>query len=233
MRNEIIYTGTYTDPFGSTEIRICNDFQILSCTIDGVLFEGGEFSGLTIIEKENYSTEQLKRFSFLKTQIYNSDRFIETLCNCSFNITIPQIIIDKAKQKDREIDLQIEYSLGNARPNLNAGIEHETMKLSLVIDYKTYTSVGDYMEVALDQLKNQFNNQYHFKNCYGCMYGDYSVYGQSAFGTMCCLVKQKDVYLTVKTKQDYLKLSMDVDTVQEIYLCNNYEIRKPNTGYRG
>ena len=43
-----------------------------------------------------------------------------------------------------------------------------------------------------------------FKNCYGCMYGDYSVYGQSGFGSMLCYVNQKDEYIKVRTKEDYL-----------------------------
>lgn len=66
------------------------------------------------------------------------------------------------------------------------------------------------------------------------MYGDYSVYGQSGFGSMLCYVNQKDEYIKVRTKEDYLsKLNTNYKKVQEIFYCPKFELRKKGIGYRG
>jgi hypothetical protein len=65
------------------------------------------------------------------------------------------------------------------------------------------------------------------------MYGDYSIYGQSSFGTMLCFVKQKDSYKGARNKHEYMELAGDYQQVQEIYCCDQYEIRTPGAGYRG
>jgi hypothetical protein len=66
------------------------------------------------------------------------------------------------------------------------------------------------------------------------MYGDYSVYGQSGFGSMLCYVNPKDEYIKVRTKEDYLsKLNTNYKKVQEIFYCPKFELRKKGIGYRG
>ena len=65
------------------------------------------------------------------------------------------------------------------------------------------------------------------------MYGDYSVYGQSSFGSMLCFKNQKEEYSKVRTKAEYLKLGAPERYVQEVYCCDHYEIRKKSVGYRG
>jgi hypothetical protein len=66
------------------------------------------------------------------------------------------------------------------------------------------------------------------------MFGDYSVYGQSGFASMRCYVNQRNEYLNVKSKQDYMtQLSDDYRIVQEIDRCDKFEIRKSGSGYRG
>ena len=233
MTEPIKYYGTYADDFGTTDICIINDFKNLFLEINGVQFKGREFSDLAIINKHIYSDRQLERFTLIKTAIYNTDLIEETLCSCIFKVIVPQLIIDKEKCCELYSDLEIEYSLGDIRPMPTGGLEFEKVKISLVLDEKIYTGVSDFIEIAFDQIRNQFQGKYHFKNCYGCMFGDYSVFGQSSFGAMLCFVNQKDKYKEIATKSEYMKLAPADKQVQEIYLCNRYKIRKNGIGYRG
>jgi hypothetical protein len=229
----IKYYGTYKDRFGETEIIVSNDFKILSLEIDGVKFSGPEFSGLAIIDKEKYSSSQSDRFSFFPANIDPEKEDYPTLCDCTFNILVPQMIIDTKTQKLFSVNLSIHYHLGKERTKSRGGLEVEEVAISLEIFGKKYNGTGGYIEEAFDQIKDQFSDEYKFKNCYGCLYSDYSVYGQSSFGTMLCFVNQKEKYLKVKNKNDYLKLHSDFQQVQEIYCCSAYEIRRRGTGYRG
>ena len=227
------YKGIYRDETGTVDICIENDFRDLFVEIDGVKFSGSEFSDFTILEKALYSEDRLKRFTFLQTQIYNSDRFLETLCHFSIEITMPQIILDLQTKAVFPINIKFEYVLGKPRPEQNRGIESEEGRITMILNDETFSAKGDVMEVIFDQLYNQFKGRYVFRNCYGCMFGDYSVYGQSFWGTMLCFVNQKEEYKKVKSKQDYLALTGDIQQVQETYCCDSYEIRTKGAGYRG
>lgn len=227
------YKGFYKDNSGTLEIDVENDFNRLSMVIDGVEFRGSEFSDMSIINKPKYSDEQLKRFTFYSIRVYQTNIIEELLCNCSFEIVVPQVIIDKLNHAEFYTNLTIEYSLGNVRSQPGMGIEHEKVTLTLAPDGKQYSVTSDYMEGAFDQIRDQIKDKFQLKNCYGCMYGDYSVYGQSSFGSMLCFLSQKDRYSKVTNKDEYMELNDADRHVQEIYCCDNYEIRKVGAGYRG
>lgn len=234
MKERTKYNGTYTDDFGTTAIIIENDFENLYTEIDGVKFSGSEFSDFFIVDKAKYTNEQLERFTFVDTPIYKTDIVEEGLCNCIFEIIVPQLMIDKTACSEFYSDLKIEYLLGSVRPKTKGELEDEKVKLSLTIEEKLYFGTSGFIEDAFDQIRNQFEDKYQFKNCYGCMFGDYSVFGQSSFGTMLCFISQKDRYKEVTNKAEYMELRTDeVTNVQEIYCCDNYEIRKNGAGYRG
>ncbi|OQP57646.1 hypothetical protein A3860_08420 [Niastella vici] len=229
-----IYKGLYKDSLGTREIQIENDFNTLTTEIDGVVFSGSEFDDLSVDDKSKYTAEQLAGFTFLRTPIYQTDRFAETLCNCLFEIAVPQVIIDRLNNLQFYSDLKIEISLGNARNDRpGTGIEYEHVTLSLEIADKIYTGTSGYFESCFDGIRDQIRDEYHLKNCYGCMYGDYSVYGQGSFGTMLCFRNQKEEYSKVTNKDEYMELDAPYRHVQEIYCCDQYEIRKKGAGYRG
>lgn len=229
----MIYKGLYKDSFGTLEINVENDFKTLSMTIDGIEFCGSEFSDMAIVNKAKYPDEQLKRFTFHSIGVYQTNIILELLCNCSFEIDVPQAIIDKLNHAEFYTNLKIEFSLGNVRHKLGAGIEHEIVKLTLTIDDRQYSGAGDYIEVAFDQIRDQLGDKFKIKNCYGCMYGDYSVYGQSSFGSMLCFLSQKERYCKVTNKDEYMALDNADRYVQEIYCCDKFEVRKYGAGYRG
>jgi hypothetical protein len=81
----------------------------------------------------------------------------------------------------------------------------------------------------------QLRPDYYLKNCYGCAFSDYSPYGNDTFGTLICFRDCKSAYTAVTGKVGLLELlSRDRGlTVQETYLCDQFEERKKGTGYRG
>jgi hypothetical protein len=229
-----IYKGIYRDNLGTREIVITNDYQTLTTEIDGVIFSGSDFDELSVDDKSKYTDAQLTRFTFLKTPIYESKNLLETLCDCLFETVIPQVIIDKVNNIQFDAELKIEIILGHPRSERPGhGIEFEYVTLSLEIAGKIYTGRSDLFESALDGIRNQIEDRYHLKNCYGCMYGDYSVYGQACFGSMHCFRNQKAEYRKVTNKEEYMELGSPDMFVQEIYCCDQFEIRSRGAGYRG
>ena len=208
MTNTIKYKGIYKDNSGSVDINIENDFRNFSLEIDGVKFNGYEFSSLEILDKNNYSETQVARFTLWKVPIIGTTEqlTVDFLCNCSFEIIIPQLIIDQQTNTLFSSDLKIDYSLGKENPKPRGGLDFEKLTISLTIEGVTKKSTSSDFESSFDYFYKKFGERYKFKNCYGCAFSDYSVYGQSTFGTMLCFVEQKDAYLKVKTKIDYLKL---------------------------
>jgi hypothetical protein len=227
------YKGSYKDNLGAREIEVENELGSLTLEIDGVVFTGSEFDDLTVDDKSKYTTEQLARFTFLRTPIYQTDRFVETLCNCSIEVVVPQLVIDKLNATEFPVDLTVNNLLGSPRSEPGKGIDHETVTLSIVIAGITYSGTSGDFEGAFDGIFKQIRDLYHFKNCYGCIYSDYSVYGQSSFGSMLCFRNQKEAYRKVTTKDEYLKLGPPDGYVQETYCCDQFEIRKELVGYRG
>ena len=228
----ITYNGFYKDSQGTCAIRVENDFREITIQIDGVVFTGSEFDDLTVDDKAKYSAEQLARFTFLRTPIYQTDRFVETLCNCTIEVVIPQVIIDKLNTREFSSDLTVTTLLGSPRLEQGRGIDHESVTLSLTIAGATYTGTSSDFEGAFNGIDKQIKDHSHFKNCYGCLYSDYSVYGQSTFGSMLCFRNQKEAYSKVTAKAEYLKLDPPAGYVQETYCCDEFEIRKGNVGYR-
>lgn len=227
MTETIEYHGNFKDDFGTTEISILNNFNNLYFEIYGVKFQALEFGDFEIVSKENYSDEQLERFTFSSTVI----------CNYKMTVFIPQVIIDNVENKTLTTNLTLEYDLG--KPKLPRGFDFK-LRLSITFDGQTFEGFSDYyIDYAFDQLIKQVGDRYKFKNCYGCLYSDYNPYGQAGFGGMYCLVKQKEKYLKVDIpknsyKYNYLEeCENDYDIVQETYCCDKYEIRKQGTGYRG
>ena len=230
----ITYNGFYKDNKGTCAIEVENDFSRLTTEIDGVVFTGSEFDDLTVDDRSKYPAEQLARFTFLKTPIYQTDRFVETLCNCTIEVVVPQLIIDKLNNVEFYSELTINNSLGSPRSvQPGKGIDHENVTLSLTIAGTIYTGTSSDFEGAFDGIFKQIKDNYHFKNCYGCLYSDYSVYGQSTFGSMLCFRNQKEAYSKVTDKDEYMELEPEDRLVQEIYCCDEYEIRKEHVGYRG
>ena len=84
--------------------------------------------------KQNIPDSSWKDLHGVKYLFTIQKQFREELCNCTFKILVPQLIIDKTTDSEFYSDLKIEYTLGNAEPD--GGIEDERISISLTIEGK-------------------------------------------------------------------------------------------------
>lgn len=233
-------TTTYIDSTGLVATQIQNFHSeegnsYLLMEIEGVRFRGNSFDDFEVVDYESYSTEQLARFTFNKHSGSHPKSDIYELCNCRLEVIIPVVIIKKSSLEELETALHFSLELGI--PNNNGGIDYESAIFSLHLEQEYFQQEGDVFEVGLDGLKKSIEAAYHFKNCYGCLYADYSPYGLGFFNSLMCFKQQKEAYLDLSTnfnKFDYFKvIEQGFGQVQETYCCPSFEKRVPGTGYRG
>ncbi len=232
----VIYPTSYKNELGEVKTKIENRFDEVTSyplllTIDGVQFQGSSFDDFELIHPENQS-ESLNRFTFNKVKIWNSDKYVLELCNCELHFQMPVKIIDI--QKNTIIDTKISIKLKLGKTAKNGGIDFENATFKMAINNENYISEGDMFEDALVELQNQFKGKYHFKNCFGCLYSDYSPYGNGFFGGLLCFRNCKSEYLKANSKSLLIDLIEKYGfAVQETWCCEEFNERKMNTGYRG
>jgi len=231
------YPTKYTDSAGSIYTGIINEFNeetnfCLFLNIDGVKFQGSSFDDFELIERKDYTPTQLQRFTLNKLKYHNSEDFEFELCNCTIEVLFPIQLTELKSNKILEESLKMQLKLG--KPKSNGGIDFENAIFSLSINNKQFKSEADMMEAGLEILQKQFEGKYAFKNCFGCLYSDYSPYGNGFFGSMQCFREKKAEYLKAKNKMEYVALADEgFIAVQETYYCDEYKQRIKNTGYRG
>ena len=123
------------------------------------------------------------------------------------------------------------------KPDHRNAIDEERLSLLLLAGplnlHTRHPDIGTFEEGLLE-LQRQFPAETHFKNCFGCAFSDYSVYGNGLFGSLLCFRNHKEAYRKVSSKHEYLLIMNEAcETVQETHLCDEYETRPPHTGYRG
>lgn len=231
---------TYSDSIGSIQTEIKNypsedGSSYLLLNIDGVLFKGSSFDDFEVVDYNTYSAKQLERFTFNKYPAYQAQTVTYDLCNCKLDISIPIIIIRKSNQE--ELATLLHFSLELGAPQKNNSIDYESAIFSLHLEQVYFQHEAEDFEGGLDGLKNKISFDYHFKNCYGCLYADYSPYGLGFFNSLMCFKQQKEAYIKLSanfSKSSYFDLiDKGFGLVQETYSCNSFEIRPPKTGYRG
>lgn len=67
-----------------------------------------------------------------------------------------------------------------------------------------------------------------------CAFSDYHPVGNGLFGCLACFRDNKQQYLAAQDKYALMNLwDTHTEYVQETYHCDEFEKRKPGTGYRG
>ncbi|KZS39716.1 hypothetical protein AWE51_08680 [Aquimarina aggregata] len=229
MQKIVTYKAIYKDRFGEEKIEVVNDFETLSFQLGNLKFKSNTFD-FELENYQNYSKDQLQRFTFNKIPYLNGG-YCYDLCNCEFTFFIPISILSIKNQKIIERELVVSLELGKSLKN--GSLDKIDLQMSIELDSKIYKAKGMDFEHLANNLLHQFKGFYRFKNCFGCQFSDYSVYGQDIFGTMLCFKNQKKEYNEVKSKEAYLDLEREDKVVQEIFLCEEFEVRQGNTGYRG
>jgi len=231
------YKAKYTDKNGSVNTIITNNFQegnvgSLFMEVDGVKFEGTSFDDFILIDKEEHTKEELKRFAFAQINVHGSDNYIFSLCDCVLEFSIPVILIREKINENVSGTLDVHLTLGRA---LNKGaLAFEEANFKLKFENKKLESTSDYFEMGFQGIRKQLNGEIAIKNCFTCLYSDYHPIGNSFFGSMMCFKNNKDAYLKVMDKISFLKLTeKGFIYVQETYSCAEYKKRSQNIGYRG
>lgn len=223
-----VYNGFYIYKNSKIPISISNDGDKLSFLLFGCRFQGDEFSDFKSSEK--LQGEILNYMEVWECPILDENITELYLCNCIFELDIPQTLIKLEDNRKTTKLLQVTYSLGKARPN--GGLNSESVELSLDLENINYTAKGGFFETAFDNLCQKIGNNYYFKNCYGCLFSDYSIYGQTSFGGMQCFFEDKTNYLKAENKFDFAELKI-FKLVQETFVCDKFQKREVGTGYRG
>lgn len=208
----------YTDCAGSLAGELVNSGNLLRMSLGETTLLGHEFNSLTPEQKERLP-----------------DRFTlhhDFICNCRLNFVLPLLL----KDGRMVVPASLEVTLVLGKPDHRGAIDEESYTASLAFRQQrihTTERASDF-EGLLLRLAKQLPDDMHFLNCFGCQFADYSVYGQGAFGDMMCFRNIKESYNAVRAKLDFRGI-MDSpeEAVQEVYLCDDFERRRPGAGYRG
>jgi hypothetical protein len=227
LTNETVeYKGTYQDKFGIEEITIINDFKDISFKLADFNFVGRHFDDFELEGYDNFTPEQVKRFTFKPIDIYQSDKKVYELKNFILSFSIPVTALNLKTKQTTNSNLFIKLDINT--------VDNDTrIFLKIVYNSKEFLGTSSLFEGAADQINRQIDGEFVIKNCFWCLYSDYGVAGQGLAGSMSCFLKYKDEYLQIKGKDEYMELPDDTPRVQEIYSCDSFEPRKPGTGYRG
>jgi hypothetical protein len=230
----IIFPITYTDKFGAESTSITNDGQILKLSLRGVEFSGNDFYSFRI----SPDIDELKEKHF--------NLFERFLCGYSMQCQISVLLVNGKDTLQTTLIANIEYgepvegrtmftSQGGKTYTVNKQIDLEILKLGIEYLEKTYTSSGkngyNTFDEQLTDLKSNIPADVYLKICWNCAFSDYHPTGSGSFGDLACFRNTKNEYRQVIDKQALMALwNKQAESVQEINLCPDFELRKPSEG---
>ncbi len=205
------YPANYTDAGGCAPTSIANDGSGLRLHLRGLEFVGRDFDSLE--PPKDASPDALLSFSLNRG----------CLCSCRLEWRMPVAVDNCGNQIDGV--LLAELTLGD--PAANGGLSHERLRIILEAEGKRITSPGTsgWFEDELLAIQAQLPEGVSMRACINCRYSGYGPSGHGLFGCLACYRNRKAEYLAVKTKKDFLALGPPDQTVQETYLCPEFERR--------
>jgi hypothetical protein len=91
-----------------------------------------------------------------------------------------------------------------------------------------------WFEDALADLQAQLPEGVSMRCCFACAFSDYHPVGHGLFGGLACFRDNKDGYLAVHSKNELWPVwPTRTEWVQETFVCPEFQVRVPGTGYRG
>ena len=147
-----------------------------------------------------------------------------------FEIYVPVI------KHDQILEGKLRIRLDVALVETNKAGGREDLKLELYVDDELFKSCGKHgwFDDELQEIQALLPDGIYIKSCYTCAFSDYHPAGYGAFGCLACFRNNKQEYLSVKNKIELMNIfNKNAESVQETYLCPEYEKRVPGTGYRG
>ncbi|MFE2284332.1 DUF6304 family protein [Streptomyces sp. NPDC059443] len=213
------YPAVVHDRWGRFETVLVNDGQHFSLALRGNRFQGPWLDGLEPAEP------------IPEGHVRPPDLADGGLASCVVEWRMP---VEVTGAEAGTVDLGVRLLLGDPKPR--GGVDSTGVELALHLPTGTIGTVKahGWMEDALLDLQGQLAEGVHLQACITCAFSDYSPAGSGLIGTMACFRDSKDAYRAVRTKRDLFEVLPDSSGwVQETFLCDQYERRAPNTGYRG
>ncbi len=213
-----IYPTIYRDALGEEQTVIENDGQTLRMVVRGVEFEGGGFDGLTA-----KTPEEALHAGFTLDSYHD-------LIAATLIFEVPMLVVAGVKAVPSVLTVHID--LEGAGPRVEADRHWSDPRMSLSVGDKQYSSSGGWgcFEMELLQIQRQLPSDAYMKCCFNCAFSGYNPYGNGLWG-MFCHRNHKVEYLRASTKVEWLQVP-SAGTVQEIYLCPEFQRWNGETGYR-
>lgn len=210
--------ATFTDAVGSTDAVLSNDGSRVHLKVLGASF----------------TSECLDDFAAVDDGPIPSRLLLHKggLCGYTLDFQAPMTLAEGSK--DVSAVLRVCVKLGT--PAERGNLSHESVQLRLSFDgvVEHTTKQHGLFESALDELREHLPPGSRLKCCLGCDFSDYSPYGNGLFGTLYCFRTVKDRYRRVASKGDIFDLWDEAaGAVQETWLCDEWEARAADRGYRG
>jgi len=211
------FFGLYSDALGSEAVEFETDGTDLRCRLRGVDFYGPDFELLEPIPGS--PPDRVNQFS------------LWSACLCSFSLSLEMPISVSAEGGLAEGRLQANIFIGDS-----ARLDSPTtLRLTLIVGEDRYSGSGrsGWFENELLEIQALLPSGTFLKACINCQYSDYSPAGHGFFGWLNCFRFMKKEYLDSPGKMHLLAIERAAGTVQETFLCPDFERRIPGTGYRG
>jgi hypothetical protein len=205
--------AVYTDKQGTIHTTMINTFRDISIVLDGTVFMSRYLEDFEPVNPDTVPS----RFTL--------DEF-NCLTDCKITCKFPLTVWKDNSPLQGWLHTDIHLPLKPAITFFYCSFELEGVMIEI--------GKRQEFEGIFDTLKTLLPPDLSVRCCYTCQYADYFVAGSQVFGDMICFKKQKQAYLQVKNKEQYMDLLHLVDTqVQEVYLCEEFESRGEDIGYRG
>jgi len=213
------YPAVVVDRRGRFETTLVNDGRRFELELRGNRFAGGALDGLELVGSPENAAEP-------------PDLHEYGLCSCVIEWTMP-IRVAHPGVAAAASDLVARLTLGDPTPRRGLDRVEVTLALHLATGVTT-TSPHGYMEDALLDLRRRLPADVRLVACISCAFSDYNPAGSGFIGTMACFREVKDAYRSVDGKRGLFQVWNELSGfVQETFVCDDYEQRRPGAGYRG
>ena len=218
------WPGRYTDRHGSEAVVFETDGrESIRTTIRGVRFEGDSMDDLGALGGEPPEAP----FTF----------FDGALCSCLLEWEVPLSVAVEG-QGVRTAVLDCALRLGSpAGPG--HGLDAETLTTTLRLDGREYRNMegDDDFEDALNEVQQRLPDGARLRACISCAWSDYFPAGHGLMAQLTCFRDAKELYRQVDGKHGprgiFAVWAEHTESVQETWLCEEFEQRTTHTGYRG
>lgn len=219
------------DLFIENNFSYDNILSSLTMVINDITFCGMSFDDWEVYSEIDIEAA-FKKFSIMQWDDGKGNYRYE-LQKYRLEVEIPIPVIDIAQRKCRQGLIHIAFDKEkNNCDFFNLSIEGEIFECDQPdIDFET----------SFLQICKKINGKYLLKCCFGCLYSDYSPYGNNYFASMLCYLSVADQYIHVSGKYKDTDEKIPIwavykngKQIQETYLCDGF-VPRINClgGYRG